>query len=145
MNFFSNNSFPINLQEGKQYTKFLITNKNIDTKLNLEIEDKKYKLYITLLDNDYRNITQQLNCNFKYKKTTNQFTLDTNNSKHNETLYFGDIEHPSIIFNSNEGVFINYYLTSNRLFYNIIEGEITLDKKEMENLIFKVRKDLLFD
>ena len=143
--FFSNNSVPINLQEGKQYTTFLITNKNIDTKLNLEIEDKKYKLYITLLDKDYRNITQQLNCNFKYKKTTNQFTLDTNNSKHNETLYFGDIEHPSIIFNSNEGVFINYYLTSNRLFYNIIEGEITLDKKEMENLIFKLRKDLLFD
>ena len=141
---FSNNSVPINLQEGKQYTTFLNSTLNLDMKLSLFYEYKKYLFYISILDKDYINKTQQLNCNFKYRDTTMQFILDKENKNHNETIYLWK-EHPLITVNSNEGAFIYYYLTSNRLFYNIVEGEMTLDKEEMENLIFKIRKDLLFD
>ena len=145
---FSNEEDKTCLEEGKQIKSFLEPNQNSEVSLKIDNELKKYKFYIFLLDKDYRNITQQLNFQFSYRSDNVQFVLDNQNNKHDETIYYGEIENiepPKIILDSVEGTFINYYLTSNRLFYKIEEGETIIDKKEMENLIFKINKNILFD
>ena len=145
--FFSNDSSTKSIiEEGKQNKLFLTPSKiSSNIELNITEDYKKYKFFISLLDKDYRNITHNIICNFEYKGIENQFILEDNNKSHNETIYYTNNKKTIISINSNDGVFIHYFLTSNRLFYNIIEGETIVDKKEMRNLIFKIRKDLLFD
>ena len=145
---FSNDSLASTLQEGEQYKTFLTPSKSgTEMKLSIIDELKKYNFFISLVDKnkDYRNISQKLNCNLRYKDNVNYFTLEKEDINHNEILYFGDFKFPSITFNLNEGAFIYYYLTSNRLFYNIEEGETIVDKRKMQNLALKIKKDLLFD
>ena len=145
--FFSNEESTNILEEGQQIKSFLsdITSKII---MNINDEMKKYKFFISLLDKDYRNITQNLTGSFHYRNNIRPFILGNEDNKYYEIMYYGNkdnIESPFISLHSDNGTFINYYLTSNRLFYKIEEGETIIDKIEMKNLIFRINKDLLFD
>ena len=144
--FSEDSSTKIILEEGKQIKHFLSPRKeNFNIELNIKEDYKKYKFFISLLDKDNRNKTQDIICYFDYNGKTEQFILENNNKAHNETIYYIDKQITNISINANDGIFIYYFLSSNRLFHNIIEGESIVDKKEMQNLIFKIRKDLLFD
>ena len=139
--FFSHlNEYILNINEGKEIKAFIDAGE--DTKIiknNVSEDFKKYKFFISLL-NDYRNISQELNGNFPFQ---NQFILNNDSNKIDKIMYYGNSTDLEI--NSENGAFIHFYLTSNLLFYNVIEGETIVDKVEKQNLVFKIKKDSLFD
>ena len=144
--YFENDTIPITLKEGFHYKTFL-TQKKIE-QFNIYIGDyyKKYKLQVSLLEIDdmSKRFDYTLTLNKNNKEEIKTITLNKAIMSNNETLFYGFIKNPIVQFKSS-GFFISYYLSSNRLFYNIIEGETIINKKGMENLSFKIKRDLLFD
>jgi hypothetical protein len=147
--YFENDTIPGTLFEGQQYKTFLDKKKSISRFIiSLGDEYKQYKLNISLLE-----INKEASQSLSYIFTLNiddlwtiekRIVLDSYNMWKNETLFYGNRNRPAIKF-ENTGFFVRYYLTSNRLFYNVIEGETIINKSGMENLAFKIKKDLLFD
>ena len=147
--YFENDTTPKTLYEGQQYKTFLDKKKST-SHINIFLGDeyKQYRLHVSLLE-----INKESSQRFSYMFTLNiddpsakqsRVTLDSTNMGQNETLFYGYEYKPVIKFEST-GFFVRYFLTSNRLFYNVIEGETIINKSGMENLAFKIKKDLLFD
>ncbi len=133
-----------NLLEGEQFKTYLYPNTNY-YKINLNLlneKNNKYLFYLSIFD--IKNETS-LNYIFDSDRYKNQIKLE--NPKLNITeIIYNDIEdNIQIRLNADNGAFIYYYLTSNRLFYNIVEGETFITDKSKSNLALKIKKDYNFD
>ena len=145
--YFSNDSIALTLLDGQQYKTYLTPEKILreNNLINLYTWEsiKKYKLYISLLGNNI-DINQAFNFTISHKDNRKKITLNNQAMEHNETLFYGYYNFPELEFDS-YGVFIHYYLASNRLFYNLAEGETMIKEYGIRNFAFKIKKDLSFD
>ena len=144
--YFSNDSITITLLDGQQYKTYLtpeILREGNVIKLSTWETIKKYKLYISLLGNNI-DVNQSFNFTIYKDDKKKIITLNNQTMEYNETLFYGYYNLPNVEFNS-YGVFIHYYLASNRLFYNLAEGETMIKEYGLKNFAFKIKKDLSFD
>ena len=104
-----------------------------------------YKVHIQILDIDI-TMNRTLRCQFHYLKQNYFVDIKEPNNYYNETYYedLSDPYFPYFAIKSNKFMYINYYLASNHLFHNIIEGKIKVDKNN-PNLALKVKNDIYFD
>ena len=100
-----------------------------------------YKVHVEILDNAPEN--RSLNCKFPYFKQKEYITIKEPEKYHSEIFYLGPYE-TSFSIGSYEYMLLNYYLTSNHLFHNIIEGKTKIDKS-ISNTALKIKKDIYFD
>ena len=133
-----------NLLEGEQCKTYLEPNTIFDT-INLKILNgnyNKYLFYLTIFD--IKNETS-LNYIFDSNKYKNQIKLEYPKLSVTEIIYSDITDNIQIKLSTDNGAFIYYYLTSNRLFYNIVEGETFIEDKNKSNLALKIKKDYSFD
>jgi len=131
------------LLEGQQFKTYLRPNTNF-YKINLKIlndKNNKYLFYLSIFD--IKNETS-LNYIFDSDRYKNQIKLEYTKLNITEVIY-NDFKDIQIKLNTDNGAFIYYYLTSNRLFYNIVEGETFIADKDKSNLAIKIKKDNNFD
>ena len=147
LEFFSNNEIPISIKEGEQYKTYIYEDIYItEYTMNLAIyeDNYKYKFYISIL-NKY-NINTTLDYIINYRGSSKQISLNNLMLNKSEDLYLDDdYNFPRVWIGSDNGAFIYYYFISNKLYYNIIEGETIIDNNSKKNLAFRIKKDFLFD
>ena len=141
------------LKEGDFLIRYVKTQNFEEEKYNLILKDvtKVYYLFYELYGNvsDYNNkptnyaIANYINLYFGYDSYE---ALYHNKKNHSREIYYSPNYKylPEIRFHSMTGFFIKFYLTSNSLYYNIIEGLNVIDLSK-KNLAFKMRRDILYD
>ena len=141
--FFSDNE-KSNLLEGEQIKTYLPPETNI-YKINLELlnqNSNKYLFYLSIID---ANNETSLNYIFDSYRLKNQTKLEDPKLNISEIIYNDIQDDIQIRLSTDSGAFIYYYLTSNRLFFNIVEGETIIEDKNKSNLALKIKKDYNFD
>jgi hypothetical protein len=141
--FFSDGATDI-LSEGEQFKTYLYPN-TIFYYINLKISNENYNKYLFYLAIfDIKNDTS-LNYIFDSDNYKNPIKLEYPNLEISEIIYNDHTDKIQIKLSTDSGAFIYYYLTSNRLFYNIVEGETLIEDKNKSNLAIKIKKDYNFD
>ena len=108
---------------------------------NLDISNR-YNLYIEIFDGwNIENNT--LHCLFNNLNTMTRFDFKGKGNFHSEIYYKAPIDSYFELI-SDDLMCINYYISSNHLFHNIIEGKTKIDKNK-PNLAFKIKNDIVFD
>ena len=142
-----NNKIDI-LTEGQQITTYLPP-RNIK-KFNILLSDiiKNYIFSVEILN---KNINNQLDINIINSDNINNEELSlgkdlniSNNYYYKKIMYCRNVI-TTVTLNSDTGTFINFFLTSNRLFNYALEGETIINKDELRSIAFKIDKNLLFD
>ena len=101
-----------------------------------------YKVKVEILDND-SSANRTLVCGYKYLKEEKIFVIEEPNKYHYENFYYYYLEN-YVALGSYELIRLNYYLASNHLFHNIVEGKTKIDKS-IPNLALKIKRDIYFD
>ena len=149
--YFSNKNDKESLNEGDMKIKYVKTEMfQRDTHdLKIEDENKKYYVFYELYGNEEEiNKTTSTLANV-FDIVTNTKALNSETRYGSKVLYYNrKTSHfvKQIYFISDEGVFIKFYLTSNLLYMNIVEGLNIINFADRDkNFAFKMRKDILYD
>ena len=131
------------LKEGYSVVKYIEKTQNNDPKLDIEIKDrtKKYYLFFELYG-DEENFQPYNYINIYFPKSLEKLSIDKRNDFNYKIIYNNDTK---INFETrNTRALIKFYLTSNLLYDNLVEG-INIINLSSTNLVFKMRRDILYD
>ena len=108
---------------------------------NLKISEI-YKFYVEIYD-DYPFENRTLDCWLFYLNQYN-FTRIKEPDKYYSEIFYYNYYWTYIVLSSYDYMYINYYLTSNHLFHNIVEGKTKINKN-IPNLALKIKRDFYLD
>lgn len=136
------------LKEGESKIKYFPPDKFKRESYDLDINDKNKKYYTFYELYEEEEIYNQTS-NYAFISYKGMLTeaLNKNHKSGSQTIYYNYKEFhiiPQLGFISYTGAIIKFYLTSNLLYNNIVEGLNIIDFSN-KNLAFKIRKDILYD
>ena len=118
----------------------------IDIELDCKNKDyafNKYKLHIKILDYE-PDFNRTLNLTFHNEGKYKKISLLEPDNKHDE-IYYDYKYKQNFGFSTTYEILLEYYLTSNHLYTNIVEGRTTIQKNPFPYYALKIRKDFFFD
>ena len=139
------------LNEGDVRIKYFKTEKFQKEPYTLKISDenKKYFIFYELYGNEEEIIKHRYNYVnfFDINTLTHQLNSE---SRHGSRVFYYNPKTAHFVkqvyFISYDGVYIKFYLTSNLLYTNIVEGINIFNFEDKEkNFAFKMRRDILYD
>ena len=136
------------LKEGEVRIKYIKTENNAKNTYIFQMfdETKKYYVFYELYGNEEDVNTAYSNYAYVSNPKTVTNPLNRYNRNGHKTLYYDSKNTSKLYFTSYYGAYIKFYLTSNSLYINIVEG---LNKIEFENrnkfVAFKMRRDIVYD
>ena len=143
---FSELDIPDRLMVGKSIKTYFPKGYNysgMNIELNCEDINYEYKLHLEILDSE-PGLNRTLNIFFHWQGKYEIISLLEPNNTYDEIFYASE-PNKNFGFSTPYEILLEYYLSSNNLYTNLVEGRKKIENKDSPFYALKIRKDFSYD